>query len=68
MNVTVRDGQYESAIRTLKRKMQRAGILKYLQRKKHYISKSQLRTEKRNNTKKTIMRFLKARLKRDGIT
>ena len=67
MLVSVKNGKVEEANRILKRKMQRAGVLKKLRLSKHYEKPSEIRARKLAEKKKKIMKFLKKRMEKEGF-
>ena len=66
MYVSVRDNQVEQANKILRRKMQRAGIYQEVKLKKHHEKPCEIRTRKAAEKRRTISKFLKRRMEREG--
>jgi small subunit ribosomal protein S21 len=67
MVVFVRDNHIEQANKILKRKMQKAGVYKEMRFRKHYEKPSEIKTRKRAEKEKKIVKFLKKRMEKEGF-
>ena len=59
LKVTVRDGQFEKALRQFKRKVDQAGILKELRDRQHYTKPSERRKLAKAAARKRWLKKLK---------
>ncbi len=64
IEVTVRDNDVEQALKALKRKIARDGLLKQLKSKKAYEKPSERRKRKQRESKRRIRKALARRAKR----
>ena len=65
IEVTVRDNDVEQAIKALKRKIARDGLLKQLKSKKAYEKPSERRKRKQRESKRRIRKAMARRAKRN---
>ena len=66
MQVFVRDNDINSALRVLKRKMQREGILREIRRRRFYEKPSQRRTRENAEASRRHRKAMKKRMIREG--
>jgi small subunit ribosomal protein S21 len=60
LKVTVRDGQFDKALRLFKKKVQKAGIVKECRQREHYVKPS---VEKQEAKKEAVKRWRKQQKK-----
>ena len=56
INVTVRNGNLEQAMRVLKRKVQKEGIVKELRDRQYYKKPSEIKQEKKKQARKNWLK------------
>ena len=56
INVTVRNGNLEQAMRVLKRKVQKEGIVKELRDRQYYRKPSEIKQEKKKQARKNWLK------------
>jgi len=56
INVTVRNGNLEQAMRVLKRKVQKEGIVKELRERQYYKKPSEIKQEKKKEARKNWLK------------
>jgi len=56
INVTVRNGNLEQAMRVLKRKVQKEGIVKELRERQYYKKPSEIKQEKKKQARKNWLK------------
>ena len=66
MLVTVRDNNVEQALRVLKKKLQKEGVLKELKSRQYYEKPSAKRARKKSEGEKRYRRAMKKRFDRLG--
>ena len=66
MQVTVKNGNVERAMRTLKKKLQKEGLLKELKQKQYFEKPSAKRKRKKAEGVKRYQRNLKKKMERLG--
>ena len=66
MQVFVRDNDINSALRVLKRKMQREGLFRELRRRRSYEKPSERRARERVEAVRRYRKAMRKRLEREG--
>jgi small subunit ribosomal protein S21 len=66
MQVFVRDNDINSALRVLKRQMQRDGIFREMKRRRSYEKPSERRARERAEALRRYRKMLRKRLEREG--
>ena len=66
MQVVVKNGNVERAMRTLKKKLQKEGLLKELKQKQYFEKPSAKEKERKQRVSKDIQRNLKKKMERLG--
>ena len=56
INVTVRNGNLEQAMRVLKRKVQKEGLIKELRERQYYKKPSEIKQEKKKEARKNWLK------------
>ena len=67
MFVLVRDNNVDSALRLLKKKLQRGGIFREMKSRRYYKKPSELKVEKHEETRRRIKKYLRKRLEVEGF-
>ncbi|HXE03433.1 MAG TPA: 30S ribosomal protein S21 [Methyloceanibacter sp.] len=66
MQVFVRDNDINSALRVLKKKMQREGTFREMKRRRHYEKPSERRAREKSEAIRRNRKALRKRLEREG--
>lgn len=66
MLVFVRDNNVDQALRALKKRMQREGVLKEIKLRRHYEKPSEKRVRERSEAIRRARKLLRKRLEREG--
>ena len=67
MQVFVRDNNVDAALRVLKKKMQREGILRELKLRKHYEKPSERRVREKAQAMRRSRKLERKKLQREGL-
>ena len=67
MLVVVRDNNVDSALRSLKKKLQREGIFREMKDRRFYRKPSELKLERREEKERRIRKYLRKRLETEGF-
>ena len=66
MLVFVRDNNVEQALRVLKKRMQREGILKEIKLRRHFEKPSEKRVRERSEAIRRARKLMRKRMEREG--
>ena len=67
VEVTVRDNNMDQALRVLKKKMQREGILRELRQRKHYEKPSERKTREKAEAIRRNRKAARKQMQREGL-
>lgn len=67
MEVKVRDGQIEKALRTLKRKLQSEGVFREMRLREHYEKPSERRKRKEAEAVRRHRKAIRKQAEREGL-
>ncbi len=67
MQVSVRDNNIDQALRSLKKKLQREGILRAMKLKQHYEKPSERRAREKAEAIRRARKLARKRAQRDGL-
>ncbi len=67
MHVTVRDNNVDQALKVLKKKMQREGVLREMKRRKFYEKPSEKRARERGEAIRRARKLARKRAQREGL-
>ncbi len=67
MQVYVRDNNVDQALRALKKKMQREGLFREMELRRHFEKPSQRRKRERAEAVRRHRKFLRKRMEREGF-
>ena len=66
MQVSVRDNNVEQAIRVLKKKLQREGVIREMKLRKHYEKPSERKARERSESVRRTRKLARKRQEREG--
>jgi small subunit ribosomal protein S21 len=66
MEVQVRDNNIEQALRALKKKMQREGVYREMQMRRHFEKPSERRVREQSEAMRRYRKLMRKRMDRDG--
>ena len=66
MQVSVRDNNVEQAIRVLKKKLQREGVIREMKLRKHYEKPSERRAREKSESVRRMRKLARKRQEREG--
>lgn len=67
MQVSVRDNNVEQAIRVLKKKLQREGVIREMKLRKHYEKPSERKARERSESVRRSRKLARKRQEREGF-
>jgi small subunit ribosomal protein S21 len=67
VQVLVRDNNVEQALRVLKKKMQREGLIREMKLRKHYDKPSERKVRERSEAARRARKLVRKKLQREGL-
>jgi small subunit ribosomal protein S21 len=66
MHILVRDNNVDQALRFLKKKLQREGVLREMKQRRHFEKPSECRKREKSEASRRIRKVLRKRFEREG--